>query len=58
ANYILRALKIPAGDHEIVFEFKPSIYTTGTIVMRVFSILVVLIFLGVVIINLKSRQID
>ncbi|MFT7035749.1 MAG: putative membrane protein YfhO, partial [Cyclobacteriaceae bacterium] len=54
ANYILRALKIPAGDHEIVFEFKPSIYTTGTIVMRVFSILVVLMFLGSIFLSLRK----
>ncbi len=28
-NYILRGMKIPAGEHEIMFEFKPYYYETG-----------------------------
>lgn len=29
-NYVLRALQIPAGEHEIVFEFKPRAYLLGS----------------------------
>ncbi|MBK8698070.1 MAG: hypothetical protein IPN29_00130 [Saprospiraceae bacterium] len=29
ANFLLRALKIPAGSHEIKFEFKPQVYYRG-----------------------------
>ena len=46
ANYVLRALEIHEGDHEIVFEFKPQIYFTGNSVMIVSSILVMLVFVG------------
>lgn len=30
SNYVLRALQIPAGEHEIVFEFKPRAYLLGS----------------------------
>lgn len=58
ANYVLRALEIPAGTHEIVFEFKPRIYGTGTIVMKIFSIVVVLLFLASIYVSLKPKQIN
>lgn len=49
ANYVLRALKIPNGNHEIVFEFKPQTYFTGNTVMMVGSLLVLLsFFFGIV----------
>lgn len=54
ADYVLRALEIPAGNHEIVFEFKPAIYSTGKTVMRIFSVFVVLMFLGSIIYSLKK----
>ena len=39
ANYILRALKVPAGQHTIRFEFKPASYSTGKMISLISSIL-------------------
>ncbi len=44
ANYILRAMKVPAGEHTIEFKFMPEIYSTGMIVGAVSSILLLLLF--------------
>ncbi|HEY9117833.1 MAG TPA: hypothetical protein VIN11_08405 [Roseivirga sp.] len=54
ANYILRALVVPAGDHTIEFSFEPKIYTNGSAIMQVMSILVILSFIGSVYISLKK----
>jgi hypothetical protein len=42
ANYVLRALQIPVGNHEIVFEFKPKSYKYGSVIMIISSILILL----------------
>jgi len=48
ANYILRALEIPKGNHIVEFEFKPKSYFTGNMVMWVANILIILILLGAI----------
>ena len=45
-NYILRGLLVPAGKHEIKFEFKPESYTKWVGATRISSILVVLLSLA------------
>lgn len=54
ANYILRALEVPQGNHEIIFEFKPSSYAIGNTIMLISSILVMLIFLGGIAVHSKQ----
>lgn len=42
ANYILRALAIPSGDHEVVFAFNPRSYHLGERVGLIFSLILLL----------------
>jgi hypothetical protein len=46
ADYILRALQIPAGKHTIVFTFEPPAYTVGNKITTASSWLVLLLFLA------------
>ncbi len=47
-NYGLRGMKIPAGSHQIKFEFKPSTYYTGETISLISSFALLLLLLYVV----------
>lgn len=56
ANYVLRAMVIPPGEHTIEFTFAPQSYFTGNTIMMVTSALVILLFLGSVVISLRTTK--
>ncbi|MEM1327814.1 MAG: hypothetical protein AAGI23_17770 [Bacteroidota bacterium] len=46
ANYLLRALKIPAGEHKVEFIFEPSSYANGKVISLICSALILLSLIG------------
>lgn len=52
ANYILRAIPVPAGKHTIEFRFHPKSYFTGNKVSFASSLLLLLLLIGAVVKNI------
>jgi uncharacterized membrane protein YfhO len=46
ADYVLRALPIPAGKHSIEFKFEPQVVQTGSTITLISSIGIVLLLIA------------
>ncbi len=46
ANYVLRAMRLPAGDNKIEFKFEPKVYLIGEKISMAGSILLLLVCAG------------
>jgi len=55
-NYVLRGLAIPAGKHDIKFEFKPQGYYKGKSITSIFSIVLLLVFAAGIFMEWRSRK--
>lgn len=55
ANYVLRALQVPAGKHTIEFRFDPPSYVAGNTVTTIFSWLTLLCLLGSIAWSLRAE---
>jgi hypothetical protein len=58
ANYVLRALELPAGKHQITFSFQPDVVKFGGRVSLASFIILVLVVVGGIIYRVKYKQIQ
>jgi len=56
ADYVLRAMVIPSGNHSIVFKFEPSSYFTGNNISRICSVILLLLTIFIIYIECKKRK--
>jgi len=56
ANYVLRALVVPAGDHKIEFKFEPKTYQTGNTVAMMGSLLLFVSIGASVFLEFKKKK--
>ena len=55
-NYVLRAMEIPAGEHEITFRFEPEVVNTGSSIALASSIVLVLAILGGIFYGIRRKE--
>ena len=55
-NYVLRSVVVPEGRHEVAFIFDPSSFTTGLLVSRIASALVLVGLIGTGVIRVRKRM--
>jgi hypothetical protein len=55
ADYVLRALQVPAGAHSIEFKFEPKAYAVGNTVSLVASIALLLVLVGAVVYAVRRK---
>jgi hypothetical protein len=55
-NYVLRGMRIPAGENTIEFNFHPKTYFVGEKVSMASSLILLLLIAGVVVLELKKQK--
>lgn len=56
-NYLLRAMRVPAGEHTIVFKFHPGSYYMGEKIALASSLILILLVIGTVFLEYKKSRI-
>lgn len=56
ADYVLRSMKIPAGNHSIEFKFEPQVVKTGSTIALISFILMILLLGGAIYLEQKKAK--
>ena len=56
ANYVLRAMMVPAGEHTIVFKFEPASHRIGWDLTKYSSIVLLLLLLAAIAITIRNKS--
>lgn len=55
-NYLLRGVKVPAGEHKIEMKFEPRSYFLGNTISRWSSILMLLLLAGAIVFEIRKLK--
>lgn len=55
ADWTLRAMRVPAGEHEIIFKFEPSGYNTSRTVATASSGILILLLIGMFVMAFRRK---
>jgi len=56
ANYVLRSMRIPAGEHTVEFKFEPEVYRVGGMIAGTSSVLLYLLIFGSLFNEFKKKS--
>lgn len=56
ADYVLRAMVLPVGTHEVVFKFEPQVVATGSTIVLITCVLLALLFVGALVYQFKFKK--
>ena len=56
ADYVLRAMVLPAGNHELVFKFEPEVVKTGSTIVLISCLLIAVLFLIAVFLTFRKKE--
>ncbi|MDD5507919.1 MAG: YfhO family protein [Bacteroidales bacterium] len=58
ANYVLRAMVLPAGSHKVEFRFEPRSYHLGETISLIFSLALILLLLAAIFLEIRRGALN